>query len=320
MSNDGYPQTFSDPVCAEANATPVASAVLPAPLVVDRWRSYLKMTRPRVIALVLMTGLPALALGPRWPSFAQLFWLLLGTSLVGAACSALNAYLERDVDALMARTRRRPLPAGVVDPTAALRFGLATAVASTALLAWQGGLLAAALGVGTIAFYVGIYTAWLKRRTPLNIVIGGAAGGTAPLILDAAVNGTVTAASLIVFAVVFLWTPPHFWAVAIYRRREYEAAGIPMMPSVVGETATRWRMLGYAIALVPVSMLPAALGMSSWAYGIVAAALGGWFCGRLFRFLRTGGPVEARAVFQVSNLYLLLLVLAICGDASFVAS
>jgi protoheme IX farnesyltransferase len=320
MSDDGYSPVFAEPVCAETNASPVASVVMPGTGPTSGWRTYLKMTRPRVIALVLMTGLPALALGPRWPSVAQLFWVLLGTSLVGAACSALNAYLERDVDALMARTRRRPLPAGVVDPTAGLRFGLVTTVASTAILAWQGGLLAALLGAGTIAFYVGVYTAFLKRRTPLNIVIGGAAGGTAPLILDAAVNGTITPASLIVFTVVFLWTPPHFWAVAIYRRREYEAAGIPMMPSVVGETATRWRMLGYALVLVPVSMLPAALGLSSWAYGFVAAALGGWFCGRLFRFLRVGGPTEARGVFQVSNLYLLLLVLAICGDASFVVS
>jgi protoheme IX farnesyltransferase len=185
------------------------------------------------------------------------------------------------------------------------------------VLAWQGGVVAAAIGAGTIAFYVGVYTAWLKRRTPQNIVIGGAAGATAPLILDAAIGGTIGAASLIIFAIVFLWTPPHFWAVAIYRRRDYERAGIPMMPSVVGERGTRIRMLAYGVLLVPAALLPVLFAGSSWAYGFVSLALCGRFLGTLARFAFTGGEARARSVFKESNLFLLLLIVALCVDGLF---
>jgi len=182
-------------------------------------RVYLDVTRPRVIALVLFTGLPVLALGRAvWPSPWEAFWLLTGTALAGGASSALNAYVERESDAKMARTRSRPLPAATIVPHMVLGYGLLLTVVSTAILAWIGGWLAAVVGLGTIVFYVVVYTMWLKPRTPQNIVIGGAAGATAPLIAAAALDGSLTLPAWILFAIVFLWTPPHFWAVALYRK------------------------------------------------------------------------------------------------------
>ena len=196
----------------ESSASPLRSFA-------EKIRIYLDITRPRVMALVVFTGLPALLIGqPDWPSLGRVFWVLFGTAMAGGASSALNAYIERDADARMARTRRRPLPASVLLPRVVLAYGVALTVASTLVLYQTGGALAASVGLGTIAFYVGVYTVWLKPRTPQNIVIGGAAGATAPLIASAAMNGTLTHESWILFTIIFLWTPPHFWAIAIFRR------------------------------------------------------------------------------------------------------
>jgi protoheme IX farnesyltransferase len=276
---------------------------------------YLDVTRPRVIALVLFTGMPILLLGRETlPGVWDAIWILGGTALAGGASSALNAYIERESDLHMARTRKRPLPAATIVPGAVLGYGILLTVVSTAILGWIGGWLAAAVGLGTIAFYVLVYTVWLKPRTPQNIVIGGAAGATAPLIAAAAFDGTLTVQAWVLFAIVFLWTPPHFWAVALYRKEEYENAGFPMMPSVVGDQPTRWRSLVYAVLTLIVSLVPVALGDLGWLYAVAAVGLGGWFIWSIIQSMRTPHPSADRAVFKVSLAYLSFLYLLMMVD------
>lgn len=281
----------------------------------ERARLLLDVARPRVIALVVFTGLPALVMGREaWPAPAQAFWVLAGTALAGGASSAFNAVVERETDARMARTRRRPLPAAALLPRAVLAYGALLTVASTAILLAVGGPGAAFVSLATIAFYVGVYTVWLKPRTPQNIVIGGAAGATAPLIASAAVDGVPSAAAWILFLVIFLWTPPHFWAIAIHRKAEYEAAGFPMMPTAVGDQATRWRSLGYTAALVATTLAPVALGYLGLPYAAAAVCLGAWFAGLVVRSLVARRPAVDHRVFKGSIAYLALLFLAMLGD------
>ncbi len=283
-------------------------------------RLFVGITRPRVMALVVFTGLPAILLGQAAsPSLGKVFWVLTGTAFAGGASSAFNAWWERDADARMARTRHRPLPAASVLPGAVLAYGLLLTVLSTAILAGVGGTVAAAISLATIGFYVGVYTIWLKPRTPQNIVIGGAAGGTAPLIASAAMNdGAISLGAWILFAIVFLWTPPHFWGIAIFRKREYEAAGFPMMPSVVGDRGTRWRSLWYTVALLPVTLAPVWLGYLGWIYGVAAVLLGGWFLFAVVRALRVASPRQDYAVFKTSVAYLSFLILAMLIDLALV--
>jgi heme o synthase len=282
-------------------------------------RLLVDVARPRVIGLVVFTGLPALALGKAgWPSLWTASWVLIGTALAGAASSAFNAVVERETDARMARTRRRPLPASVLLPNVVLGYGAAATVVSTAILLAVGGWLAAVIGLATIAFYVGVYTVWLKPRTPQNIVIGGAAGATAPLIASAAIDGQVSVGAWLLFLIIFFWTPPHFWAIAIHRRKEYENAGFPMMPSVVGDQATRWRSLAYTLALVGVTLAPVAVGDLSWAYGVAALGLGSWFVARVVESLVAQRPAVDHRVFKVSVAYLGLLFLAMLADLALV--
>ena len=282
---------------------------------VDHARLYLEITRPRVMALVVFTGLPALLLGQAtWPTVSQAFWVLTGTAFAGAASSAFNAWIERDADARMARTRRRPLPAAKTNPQLVLWYGAILTVLSAVILTAVGGWFAAAIGLGTIAFYVLGYTVWLKPRTPQNIVIGGAAGGTAPLIASAAMDGSISLGAWILFAIIFLWTPPHFWGIAIFRKREYEAAGFPMMPSVVGDQATRWRSLAYTIALLAVTALPVWLGYLNAIYGVAAAVSGLWFLFHVAKSLKVQQAVQDYRVFKVSVAYLAILFLAMLVD------
>jgi protoheme IX farnesyltransferase len=278
-------------------------------------RLYLDITRPRVMALVVFTGLPALVLGQEaWPTAFQAFWVLVGTALAGGASSAFNAWVEREADARMARTRRRPLPAATLLPGVVLGYGALLTVLSTVILWWVGGVAAAGIGLATIAFYVGIYTMWLKPRTPQNIVIGGAAGATAPLIASAAVQGSPSLGAWILFAIIFLWTPPHFWGIAIFRKHEYEAAGFPMMPSVVGDQATRWRSLAYTLALVPVTLAPIGLGYLGMGYGVFAVVSGIWFTWLVGRSLVEREPSFDYRVFKGSIVYLSILFLAMLVD------
>jgi protoheme IX farnesyltransferase len=277
--------------------------------------TYAELTKPRVLLLVIFTGLPALILaGGAWPEPGFAVAVLAGITLAAAAANTFNCYIERDRDALMARTRARPLPAHRLAPGRALVFGWALAFVSTGLLWWVGGRTAAALGVASILFYVFVYTVWLKPRTAWNAVVGGASGAAAPLIADAAVNGHVGPAGWLLFAIVFLWQPPHVWAIALFRKRDYEAAGIPMLPSVIGDEPTRWRMLWYSLALVPVTLAPVPLGMLGGLYLAVALALDAWLVWHVVRVLRERTTAAARRVFRVSLVYLFVLFLAMLLD------
>jgi len=249
-----------------------------------------------------------------WPSIGFAALTLLGIALAAASANTLNAWIERDIDARMERTRERPLPSGRIAPRAALRFGLALGVASTGLLALCAGRAAAGLGVASILFYVFVYTIWLKPRSAWNAVIGGAAGAAAPLIADAAVNGRVGAPGLLLFSIVFFWQPPHVWAIALYRKSDYQAAGIPMLPSVIGDEATRWRMLWCTLGLVPVSLAPVALGLLGRPYLAVALGMNAWFIASVARLVRARTPEAARATFHVSLAYLFSLFVAMNAE------
>jgi len=280
-----------------------------------RIERYLALTKPRILPMVIVTALPVLLLASAGrPAPSAALAILLGIVLAAAAANTLNMYVERDRDALMARTRHRPLPAAELSPRAALRFGLALSVTGTALLGWVGGPLAAALGVASILFYVFVYTIWLKPRSVYNAVIGGAAGAAAPLIADAAVNGRVGLPGLLLFAIVFLWQPPHVWAIALYRRDDYAAAGIPMLPAVIGAERTRRRMVAYTGGLVLVTLLPGVLGLLGPIYLAAALALGAWFLWSGIHLVRERSDAAARGVFRTSLAYLALLYGAMLLD------
>jgi heme o synthase len=282
---------------------------------VDTIRNYAELTKPRLLPLVLLTGIPVLgmaAAGP--PSLALGALVLLGIALAAASANTLNAYIEREQDALMERTKDRPLPAGRIAPRSALRFGLALAVGSTMLLWGVSGPAAAGLGVASIAFYVFVYTLWAKPRSAWNAVIGGAAGAAAPLIADAAVNGHLTAAGLTLFAIVFFWQPPHVWAITLYRKREYAAAGVPTMPATVGDERTRDRIVWYTLGLVPVTLAPVALGLLGPIYGAVAAGMNLWFVVEGLRLRRERTDDAARRTFRVSLAYLFSLFVAMNAE------
>ncbi len=279
------------------------------------WRSYLELTKPRILPLVIFTGLPAMVLaGGGWPDAVYAFQVLSCIALAAAAANVLNMYVERDRDKLMERTRMRPLPTGELAPTPALIFGVTLSVVSTVLLWVVAGPLAAGLSVASILFYVFVYTIWLKPRSVYNAVIGGAAGAAAPLIADAAVNGAVGLPGLVLFAIVFLWQPPHVWAIALYRGADYAAAGIPMMPAVVGPERTYRRMLWYTLGLIPVTFAPWVLGWVGPLYGVTAIALNVWFTWSQVRLLREKDDPAARRVFFTSLAYLFLLYLALLVD------
>jgi protoheme IX farnesyltransferase len=281
-------------------------------------RLLVDIARPRVLALVVFTGLPALTLGKAgWPDPVRAFWVLAGTALAGGASSAFNAYIERETDAFMARTRNRPLPASTLLPGAVLGYGVLLTLASTAILAAVGGWMPALVSLATIAFYVFGYTMYLKPRTPQNIVIGGAAGSTAPLIASAAMDGHISLGAWILFLIIFLWTPPHFWGVALVRKDEYIAAGLPMMPAVVGDQGTRWRSLGYTLALLPVTVAPVWLGYLGALYLGVAVGLGAWFLWLVLRSLREQSAVADWRVFRGSIGYLTVLFLFMLVDLAF---
>ncbi|MGH0032737.1 MAG: heme o synthase [Myxococcota bacterium] len=274
-------------------------------------RTYVDLTKPRLLPMVLFTGLPVFGMAAGgWTPFGFAALTLLGIGLAAASANTLNAYIERDLDARMERTRDRPLPAGRIAPARALGFGLALAVLSTALLFAVGGVPAAGVGVASILFYVFVYTVWLKPRSAWNAVIGGAAGAAAPLMADVAVNGSIGPAGLLLFAIVFFWQPPHVWAIALYRKRDYEAAGIPMLPSVIGDQPTRRRMLAYTLFLVPVSLAPWFVGLLGDVYFAVALGMNAWFTASAVSVLRRRTDEAARHMFLVSLAYLFSLFLA----------
>ncbi len=265
---------------------------------------HLALLKPRVMSLVVFTALVGLLLSPAslplWQAATAIACIAVGAGAAGA----LNMWYDRDIDAVMRRTARRPLPAGRVAPRVALAYGTVLALLSVFALGLTTNWLAAGLLAATISFYVFVYTGWLKRRTPQNIVIGGAAGALPPVIGWAAATGEVTLSSLSLFAIIFLWTPPHFWALALCRSADYAAAGVPMMPVVAGRRATQRQMLFYAALLIPAAPLPALLGAASPLYGVAAAAAGCAFLWQTILVWLRDSNAEARRLFGLSILYL----------------
>jgi protoheme IX farnesyltransferase len=287
------------------------------------WLDWFKLLKPRVVSLVVFTGWIGLYLAPGHLNPVLAFTAILCIAVAAGAAGAINMWYERDIDALMHRTRNRPIPAGRIEPGAALAFGLALAVGSVIMMWLATNLCAATILALSIAFYVFVYTIWLKRRTPQNIVIGGAAGAFPPLIGWAAVTGSVDVLPLLLFAVVFFWTPPHFWALSLYACRDYTRAGVPMLPVVAGATETRRQIFGYTLVLGVFSVLPWALGYTGALYGISACLLSLGFIVCAWFVLRDGqaedgtsltGDRPARLTFRYSLAYLAAIFLAIAAD------
>ena len=272
---------------------------------------YFALLKPRVMSLVIFTALVGIVAAPGTIHP----WLAVGALLsiaVGAGASgALNMWYDADIDARMQRTASRPIPRGLVDPDEALAFGIVLSILSVLVLALVTNFVAAGLLAFTIVFYVVVYTMWLKRSTPQNIVIGGAAGAFPPMIGWAAATGEVSVASCLMFAIIFMWTPPHFWALALYRCRDYERVGVPMLPVVAGPDETRKQILIYSLVLVPLGVAPSFIGLGGMLYlaaSVVLGALFLWFAVRVYR-IREGaeGDRVAKQLFGYSILYLFLL-------------
>lgn len=277
---------------------------------VSAFRDCIALTRPRILVLVLLTAPPALALGGAgWPDAATTLGVMVGAVLLGAGCGAVNAWWERDPDARMERTEDRPLPAGRLLPQEALLFGVATLLAGLLVLAATAGRLAVGLGLAAAAHYLIVYTVWLKPRHAFASLIGGATGAAPPLIADAAVDGAVGLWGITLFAIVFLWQPPHVWAIHLYRRHEYASAGFPVLPALLGRPATRRWMLAYALALFPVTLLPWLAGELGPVYAATAVVGALLFCGSILHAMGRDSDDADRTVFLVSIPYLGLLML-----------
>jgi protoheme IX farnesyltransferase len=268
--------------------------------------AYLALTKPRLLPLVLFSGLPALVMAEGcWPSLRLAAWTLFGTALAAGAANALNSYLERERDARMARTATRPLPAGTLAPARALWLGLVLSVLGTGVLWLAAGPAPAGIALAAILFYVFVYTLWLKPRTPFAVIAGGVSGAIAPLIADAAAGGHVSAAGWLLFAIIFLWQPPHFYAIAMNHRADYARAGFPMLFDRIGDTATCRRSLVWIASLLPVTLAPVWLGMLGLGYGAVTTALWVWFFAQAVALLRRQDAPTARRTFRVSLVYLM---------------
>ena len=273
---------------------------------------YLALLKPRVMSLVVFTALVAMVVAPATLNPVLAFISLIAIAAGAGAAGALNMWYDADLDAIMRRTRARPIPAGRLERDDALVFGLLLAAFSVAVLDLAANWLAAALLAFTIFFYVVIYTIWLKRWTAQNIVIGGAAGALPPVIGWAAVTGNVSLEPLLLFLIIFTWTPPHFWALALFTRGDYERAGIPMMPNVAGDESTRRQILVYALILAPIGVLPWLLGQAGAFYGIAAALFGCEFIRRAMLLLQRREAENNRAaknLFGFSIVYLFALFL-----------
>jgi protoheme IX farnesyltransferase len=282
------------------------------------WRDYVTLTKPRIMSLLLVTGAGGMFVGAGgWPGAVELATMLLGLALACGGASALNHLIDRDIDPLMgARTARRPVAAGRIPPTHALEFGLALSAASFVLLASAVNVLTATLALVGNLFYVVVYTRWLKRTTPQNIVIGGAAGAVPPLVGWAAATGNLTAPALLLFLIVLVWTPPHFWALALLIRDQYAAAKVPMLPVVRGVRETTRQILLYSLVLVGVTLLPVAWHVLGAVYLVSALALGGALLVLAVRLRQDATPRRAAVLFHFSLLYLALLFAAMAADAA----
>jgi protoheme IX farnesyltransferase len=290
-------------VIAEAQDADVQAALL-------RWdgartvlADYLSLTKPRILLLLLITELGAMIAAARgWPGTSLTLASLVGGALSAGGAAAVNCWFDRDIDAVMARTCTRPVPSGRIRPASALSFGVVLAALGFILLALATNLLAATLALTGGLFYVFVYTIWLKRSTRQNIVIGGAAGAFPPLVGWAVVTGVITPPALALFAVIFFWTPPHFWSLALLLRRQYRAVGIPMLPVVASDLETRRSIVAYAVVLLAFSLVPG-IWFGPW-YTVGAALLSGAFLWMAIRGLTTEGVAWASRLFHFSLLYL----------------
>jgi protoheme IX farnesyltransferase len=280
------------------------------------WRDYVTLTKPRIMSLLLITGAGGMFVGAEGvPPLGDLGVMLLGLALACGGASALNHVLDADIDKLMGkRTRARPVATGRVPASRALEFGLALSALSFVLLASFANVLTAVLALVGNLFYVLVYTRWLKRSTPQNIVIGGAAGAVPPLVGYAAATGNLALPALLLFAIVFFWTPPHFWALALLIRRDYEAARVPMLPVVRGERETTRQIVLYSVVLVVVTLLPVLWRTMGVVYLLSALALGAWFLLLALRLRAEPTPARASGLFHYSLAYLALLFVALAVD------
>lgn len=282
-----------------------------------RVKDLVALTKPRVMSLAVFTAMVGMVMAPGRLHPLAATAAILAIAIGAGAAGVLNMWYDAGIDATMARTSHRPIPAGRVTPTAALIFGLLLTILSLLLLAMATNPVATIMLGFTIFFYAVIYTMWLKHRTPQNIVIGGAAGALPPVIGWAAVTGSVGLDPVILFLIIFLWTPPHFWALALLRMRDYAAAGIPMMPVVAGVVSTKRQIFGYTLLLVPASLLPWATQISSMVYAVVAVPLGAVFVHKAWSVLQSeeAATASARALFAYSIFYLFAIYSALLLDA-----
>lgn len=303
-------------------STPAATLVNEQSLALG-WRQtivdYITLTKPKIISLLLITTLGAMMIAaPGFPPLAIILWTLLGGALASGGAGAVNHFIDRDIDNKMGRTKGRPVVNGRVAPWQALTFGIVLEVASFVILTVAVNLLSALLALGGYLFYVVIYTLWLKRTTPHNIVIGGAAGAFPPLVGWAAATGSLSAGAWVLFAIIFFWTPPHFWALALLIRGDYARANVPMLPVVRGGAETRKQILVYSVIMIATSLLLVVTHTTGWLYLVLALGLGGWFLADAIRLHREQTQRAARRLYLYSLLYLALLFLAMVLDHAFI--
>ena len=276
----------------------------------------ISLTKPRVISLLLLTAVAPMFITDRGlPPLSLVGWVLLGGFLMAGGANSINMWFDRDIDTEMGRTRLRPVPAGRISGGMALLFGITLGAVAFAILWRFANPLAAGLALAGLLFYVFIYTMWLKRWTPQNIVIGGAAGAFPPLVGWAAMTGSLDLSALYLFAIIFYWTPPHFWALALIKEQDYKRAGVPMMPVVKGAHNTKVQMLVYTLMLLPLTLLPALAGTQGVFYAVAAVLLGGrllWYCLQLLK--QTSVTPLALKMYKYSLLYLALLFVAMGVD------
>jgi heme o synthase len=286
-------------------------------------KDWIALLKPRVMSLVVFSGLIGLLVAPGHLNPVLAFTAVLCIAVAAGACGAINMWYDRDIDAVMRRTRLRPIPAGRIEPGAALGYGITLAVGSVIVMGLAVNHVAAGLLALSIGFYVFVYTMWLKRRTPQNIVIGGAAGAFPPVIGWAAVTGSVDLIPLLLFAIIFIWTPPHFWSLALFANDDYRRAKVPMLPVVSGAKETRRQIVLYTLVLIPLSLAPWFLGFSGPVYAVAAGILGIGFLGSVWRVATdrqdaTGvsltNDAPARAAFKFSIAWLFILFAALAVD------
>jgi protoheme IX farnesyltransferase len=283
------------------------------------WRpfvDFVSLLKPRVMSLVVFTGFAGLYLAPGELNLVLEVIAVFCIAIGAGASGAINMWYDRDIDAIMSRTKDRPIPSGRVSSDAALTFGVMLAGGSIMVMGLAINWLAAALLTLTISFYIFVYTIWLKRRTPQNIVIGGAAGAFPPMIGWAAITGTISLEPIVLFAIIFIWTPPHFWALSLYRSDDYKAAGIPMMPLVHGRAKTKKQILLYSLVLAPLGLVPCFLGTAGALYGLIALLLGVLFIGASLRVAREDSEKNCKQLFGFSIFYLFFLFFVLIVDRS----